>query len=145
MQAGTEETAVARTAGLWLGAVFVLIGLGVGTGMVLDPKGLTVPLWLGLAVAATFSAAGLSVILRALGYSGVAQLFGVVCAFGLALPGLWFLVEPAGGSCTRSFLFWTSTTGGAECRLVFGVGGIVTLLIAVAFAVTLFRRVIRSN
>jgi hypothetical protein len=132
----------AATAPVWFGAVFVVIGLGIMAGMVAWPEGLNVPMWVGLAAAATFSVAGASVIAQSLGYARVGRWIAVAVVFLLAVPGLWIMLGSDEMSCTRSVSFLWSSSGEAgdlECRVVFGVGAIGTIAAGLAVAWAAWR------
>jgi hypothetical protein len=130
------------TNNVWFGVLFVVVGLATMAMMILSPEGLNVPVWVGLAAAATFVFAGASVVVQSLGFARASRWIGVLVAFLLAVPGFWIMFGSGEMSCSRSVTFLsesTSTAGDLECRIVFGAGAFVTLAIAVAFAVVAWR------
>jgi hypothetical protein len=127
---------------LWFGVLFVVVGLAILAMMILSPEGLNVPMWVGLAAAGTFSVAGASVVVQALGYPRLGRWIAVLVVFMLAVPGFWIMLGSGQMSCTRSVTFlWSSTGEGGdlECRVVFGAGAIITVAMAVAFAWAAWR------
>jgi hypothetical protein len=139
----TADSRDAPANNLWFGALFVVVGLAVIAGMVFSPHGLTVPMWVGLAAASTFVLAGLSVMAQSLGLARLGRSIAILVVVGLSVPGFWIMFGSGEMSCSRSVTFLgsesSSTAGDLECRIVFGAGAVLTLAVAVAFAVAGYR------
>jgi hypothetical protein len=127
------------------GLYFALVGIAA----VPPPSRINGPIWLALVVGAVFFAAGISVIVRGLSgaddQSGdlpdsapvwmktVYWLDSVIAAAGLAAIGTWV----AFGGGTRHFNMAgpiAGPVGEGIGRTIFGIGAIITWLIALAFA-----------
>ena len=145
---GTDAAATARKAvraQVAFGAVFVCIGLGMIAMVHVDPSGLNAPYWVVIAAMLTFVVAGLSVIARALGRERLAEAIALLVVFGLAAPGLWILFDPLEKSCSATSGFFTREAGDLECRLVFGIGGGITLLVGFVAVAMFVRRLLRRH
>ena len=127
------------------GAVFVFIGLGMIAMVHFDPSGLNAPYWVVVVAMLTFVVAGLSVIARALGRERLAEGIALLVVFGLAAPGLWILFDPVEKSCSATSGFLTRAAGDLECRLVFGIGGGITLLVGFMAVAIFVRRILRRR
>ena len=123
---------------VWIGGLFVVIGLGLMAGMVVSPEGLTVPLWVGLAAAAVFVFAGATVLAQSFGFARQGQWIAVALVVLLSVPGLWIMFAPGEQSCERSVVL-SSVAGDLECRAVFGAGAFVTLAAALALGWSAWR------
>lgn len=127
------------------GAAFALIGLGMIALVHFHPDGLRAPYGVVVAAMGTFVVAGLSVMARALGWRRLAEGTALVVVFGLAVPGLWLLFEPVGQACTATIGTFGREAAGLECRLVFGIGGVITLAVGVFGAAMFIRRLLRRR
>jgi hypothetical protein len=124
-----------------------LLALGVGIGLLLavnfDPEAAKAPVWVVNAAAMCFVFAGCSVLANGIGWPLVSRLSGAAVAWMLAVPGLWMLFDGQGVQCAASIdmggLSAASAAASGLCRAVFGIGGLVTLAIAIAFTWLAFR------
>ena len=109
----------------------------------LDPSGAQAPMWVVNAAVSTFVLAGISLIANVFGLALVSRLAVAAVAWMLAVPGLWILFDGQGAQCSVSVsLGGLSTAGSAAsglCRTVFGMGGVITLAIAIVFTVVALR------
>jgi hypothetical protein len=162
--AGFEAAARKHDIGLLaIGAVFAAGGLYftlVGIGAAPAPSRLYGPDWIALAVGVVFAAAGLSVLVR--GWLGVpdsqaglpdgapaaavaVQWLASLCIIvGLAAIGTWV----AFGSGERSFTMLLparGTLGETAGRIAFGIGAVVTWLLAVGVAAKGIRKIFGKN
>lgn len=127
----------ARQGPAGFGWLFMAVGIGVMIMMTLDPTGLNAPFWVAQIAASCFVFAGLSIVLQAAGAPLLARAAGVLTVFALATPGIWIMLGEGDMSCSSSMGFisgaisgFTSRQAGdLECRLVFGIGGIITVLV----------------
>lgn len=129
--------------GAGVGTLFLLIGLAMMTIMAVDQTGLHVPLWVAEAAAACFAFAGGSILAQAYGKEHLARAFGLGVVYGLAVPGLWIAFGSDGSGCSASvgigFAGLGFDPGALSCRVVFGLGAIVTLAFAVAITWAVMR------
>ena len=127
-------------------AGFLALGLGLFMLLMvnLNPDGAQAPMWVVNAAISTFVLAGISVVAGNFGFPLVSRLAAAAIAWALAVPGLWIMFDGQGAQCSASVsLGGLSTVGTAAsglCRTVFGMGGLMTLAIAVLFTVLAFRR-----
>ena len=128
---------------LFVGGLFVAVGLGVMAMMTFSPEGLQVPYWVAMTAAATFALAGASVMVQAMGWIGFSRLLGVGTVLCLATPGLWIMLDPGDKQCSGSVgiggFSIGSDVGDFMCRAVFGFGGALTLVFAAFSAFALIR------
>lgn len=128
-----------RTAGTWIGLLFMAVGTGTIVMMTVSPEGLNAPYWVAVAAASTFVLAGASVVANAWGLGWLSYWIAPVLLLGLAMPGLWILVAPGELHCTASASFMASTAGDLTCRAVFGFGAMLVLAVAVFAVARLVR------
>ena len=125
-------------------AAVAAVGLVVMILMPLRPEGLSVPLWVAEMAVSGFVSAGLSIACRSLGLVNLSAFFNVLVVVALATPGFWIMLSPEQQSCVRSISLLSSTfsdgRGDLECRIVFGAGAIITLLVGIAMVVMFVRR-----
>jgi hypothetical protein len=125
------------------GLASLAVGLGILLMINLDPSGAEAPLWVVNAAVSSFVFAGIALIANVFGFVLVSRFATAAIAWMLAMPGLWIMVDGQGASCSASVsLGGLSTAGSAAsglCRVVFGMGGVITLAIAIVFTVVAFR------
>lgn len=118
------------------GWAFVGMGVFMGIYIPLNPEGANAPMWVIEVAAAAFFFAGLSFVLQAFALPWLARISVVVLAYLLAIPGLWMLFDAQGAQCSGSVsVLSVSFAQGANditCRVVFGLGGLLTLGFAIA-------------
>jgi hypothetical protein len=127
--------------------LFGVLALGAGVTILLlvnfDPSSAQAPLWVVNAAAMTFVLAGLSIFANSVGLPLISRLSGAAIAWMLAVPGFWMLFDGQGASCSASVTVGSlSAASGAAsglCRAVFGIGGLITLVVAIAFTWLAFR------
>ncbi len=120
-----------------IGLPFIAMGLFIAIFAPLHPEGANAPMWVVEAVAACFTFAGVSAVAKAFGAELVSKLAALATAYLLATPGLWLLFAGDDAQCSSSVgsagLSLTADAGSILCRSAFGIGGILTVLIALAF------------
>jgi hypothetical protein len=127
-------------------AGFLALGFGVFLLLMvnLNTDGAQAPMWVVNAAVSSFVLAGISIVASTFGFPLVSRLATAAIAWALAVPGLWIMLDGQGAQCSASVpLGGLPTVGSAAsglCRTVFGMGGLVTLAIAVVFTVVAFRR-----
>lgn len=132
----------------WFGGVFMAIGLGIVIMVRLAPEAANAPQFVLDAVAGVFFLAGLSTLLQTLNLPPAARFASLLLVYLFAVPGLWMLFGDDVGACT----FGGSVAGVAKsgtadptmCRVVFGGGAILVLLVAVGFTIDFVRRLRRD-
>lgn len=133
-----------RQPGIWFGAIFAAIGLFIYIMVRMDPSRAQAPEFVIDAAAGVFFFAGLSIIGQALHMPTVGRVAGLAVVYLLAVPGLWMLLGEDGGQCSVSIAIGGATTSGAGdaglCRMVFGIGAIITLGFALTMTVLALRR-----
>jgi len=135
-----EET----RAGLGVAALALGMGLLTMILMPLRPEGLQVPLWVAEVAVSGFVSAGLSIACRSLGLVALSAVFNILVIGALATPGFWIMLSPEQQSCVRSISLFSSTfsneRGDLECRIVFGAGAIITVLVGLAMLIVFVRQ-----
>jgi hypothetical protein len=125
------------------GVLSLVVGLAILLMINLDPAGADAPMWVVNAAVSTFVLAGIALIANVFGFALVNRIAVAAVAWMLAIPGLWILLDGQGAQCSASIpLGGLSTAGNAAsglCRVVFGMGGIITLAIAIVFTVIALR------
>lgn len=127
----------------WFSGVFMAIGLGFPIMVRLNPEAANAPLFVLDAVAGAFFLAGLGTLLQTLNLPLAARFASLLLVYLFAVPGLWMLFGDDVGACTvgsSAAGIGTSAPGDPTlCRLVFGGGAILVLLLAAAFTVDFIR------
>ncbi|HWA19739.1 MAG TPA: hypothetical protein VG757_12160 [Devosia sp.] len=125
------------------GILSLAIGLAILLMINLDPSGAEAPLWVVNAAVSSFVFAGIALIANSFGFPLVGRFAAAAVAWMLAIPGLWIMLDGQGAQCSASIsLGGLSAAGSAAsglCRTVFGMGGVITLAIAIVFTVVAFR------
>ena len=130
----------ATKTGIWFGLIFALIGAGMMALMAIRQGGFNVPLWVAEIAASTFLFAGLSIIAQVKNWLRLQRICALLVVYGLAVPGLWIMLGPDTGSCQGTIGFVSQSVGNAECRIVFGAGGILTLGVAIIMTIIALRK-----
>jgi len=123
---------------VWFG--FAIAGLGVACGamMLHYPENLRAPMWVGLAAAGSFAAAGVAIAAEELRAPRVGRyaLLGLLLA--MLAPPAWIAFGPGPRACSDgigvgglSFGAWPAPDLG--CRFAFGVGAILLALMLLVF------------
>lgn len=132
-----------RTPGVGFGLIFVCVGLGMMALMAVDQTGLNAPLWVAEAAASCFALAGASIIAQSYGKIRLSRACSLGVIYGLAVPGLWIAFGSDGSGCSTSIglgpISFDSMASGLSCRLVFGIGAVITLACAVAVTYAVLR------
>ena len=120
----------------WFGLAASITGVVLYSIVHLAPEAANAPLFVLDAVAGAFFLAGVSVIAQAWNAPLLGRLSAVLVVYLLAVPGLWMLFGQDVGSCSVGVAI-AGTTGqgtadGLQCRIVFGLGGLITLATALA-------------
>lgn len=136
-------TTSSTTAGVGFGLIFAGLGAGMMVLMAMNQDEVRVPLWVAEIAGSTFVFAGLSIVARAKSWLRLQRIFAVLAVYGLAIPGLWILLGPDTGSCSGTFGFISKTAANAECRIVFGLGGIITLGVAIFMTIIVWRKPVK--
>lgn len=116
------------------------MGIGMVVMMAISQEGLNVPLWVAEVAAATFFFAGVSIAAQTKNWKRLQRISSLFVVYCLAVPGLWIMLGPDTGSCTGTLGFFSREAGNAECRIVFGIGGIITLGAAILMTVIALRK-----
>jgi hypothetical protein len=133
---------------VWFGGVFMAIGLGIIIMVRLAPAAANAPQFVLDAVAGVFFLAGLSTLLHTLNLPLAARFASLLLVYLFAIPGLWMLFGDDVGACTVqgsvAGLAASAATDPTMCRVIFGGGAILVLLLAAAFTVDFVRRLRRK-
>lgn len=81
-----------KIVGLWVGAVFIALGLGVMTLMAFAPEGINVPMWVAQIGGSALVFAGLSFVARAKNAVILSRIFSFGVVAILSTLGLYFLL-----------------------------------------------------
>ncbi|MCB1517223.1 MAG: hypothetical protein KDJ19_06360 [Hyphomicrobiaceae bacterium] len=114
-------------------------GAAMMVGMALVRDGLEAPLWVAEIAACTFVMAGLTIFFQWKGWMGLQRLAALGVVYCLSVPGLWIMAGADTGTCISSLGFLSREASNLECRIVFGIGGLITLAIAIGMTVAIMR------
>lgn len=92
---------------------------------------LNVPTPVALIGAAAFAVAGLRIIQMILRPDSTGAGLAAVIAGLLGLIGVWISVGPGERICSTGWMLAGSQATGAQCRVPFGIGSVVALMIAI--------------
>lgn len=126
-----KMTAQQKQPGWGFALLFMGSGLAMMIGMAVSQEGLNAPLWVAEVAALGFFFAGVCILAQSRNWPRLGKIAGLGVVYCLAVPGLWIMLSPDTGSCSSTLSFITHQAGNMECRVVFGIGGIFTLVIAV--------------
>lgn len=130
------------------GGIFIIVGLfivGIGLNVVpIDENDLHAPRWILTLAGLVFVIPGIMVLTLGTGKEKLVGIIGgpLMLLIMTIIPG-WIALGPGTRECsgTSSFIFSTSrTVADLECRFVFGIGGLLVLLIFIFSIVRLFRK-----
>lgn len=132
-----------KNSGVLFGALFAAMGLGIYLMVHLAPDGARAPVFVVEAAAGAFFFAGVSVIGQALGITLLSRIASLAVVYLLAVPGLWMLLDGNSGGCSVGIAIagagLNSAADPALCRAVFGIGGLITLAVALLFTWTALK------
>ncbi len=140
-------TPTQKLTGTLLGLLFAGAGVAIMVMVWRDPSQARVPVWVVYAAAGCFVAAGLWSIAQTFAQSRLAAIFALAAVWLLATPGLWILFG-GNAACTigvgGSGLAMESAGPDWLCRGVFGLGGLLTGAVALAFTWQAIARAVRG-
>ena len=102
----------------------VLLGL-----MVAYPERLRVPAVIGYIAAGSFVLAGLLALANVYSGRAMRSWLAVVLLASMTAPAAWIAVGPGARTCTVALGQLAGVTGGAGCRIAFGAGALVGLVL----------------
>jgi len=111
----------------------LLIAMGVATAAVifLQPQQLRVPAWVAYAAVSTFPFGGVALIAGALGAKRLVSWLGIFVVVGLLVPFLWVTFGPGPQEWSVSIGNIGGEASNWVCRIGFGLGSILGLVILV--------------
>ena len=128
---------------IWFGLLFMAVGASMMVMMAVSQEGLNAPLWVAEVAAAAFFFAGVAICAQTLQWLMVQRLSALAIVYCLAVPGLWIMLGADNGSCSATTSFISREAGNLECRIVFGIGGLITLAIALSMTIAIMRMIWR--
>jgi hypothetical protein len=107
----------------------VVLGLALLGLMMAFPERLKVPASIGYLVAGTFVLAGLLALANVFCGRAVRAWLAVALLTCMVVPSVWIALGPGPRSCSFEIGALVGLTGGGACRVAFGVGSVVGLVL----------------
>jgi hypothetical protein len=114
---------------LSIGALLIVLGLGVSLAIYLHPQQLRAPAWVAYAAASSFVLGGAALIAGALGAAKLVTWLGVLIVLAMLVPFLWVAFGPGPQECGFSLGFISGAGSDWVCRAGFGIGALLGLAV----------------
>lgn len=121
--------------GGWLS---IAVGLFVAAIVTLQPQHLRASEWVVYAAAGAFFCAGVALVVGAT--SRLKAFFCALSVAGLMASGAWVIFAPGPRECAVSIPFFETVAPDISCRVVFGLGVLVTAPLLVWLLLTALRK-----
>jgi hypothetical protein len=107
------------------------LGVGITSAAYLHPEQMRAPAYVVYAATSSFVLAGIALVAGALGARKLVQWLGVLIVMALMTPAVWIALGPGAHDCGFSLGFVAGVAPDLACRLGFGAGALLGLLILV--------------